>query len=128
MPRKIFTSKVYLQMPRSLLAFFHVCLVSEPFSAPSLTEMKFYWNFFATCTTMVTTCRRMGYITFTTPHDHYHVAIIDCHSLNPKSLNLGSITLIRIPEPITVNMFSDLHCRILKRYNNCGWEGGRFQG
>ena len=30
----------------SLLAFFHLCLVSVLFSAPSLLEIKFYRNFF----------------------------------------------------------------------------------
>ena len=37
---------VFLQMPGSLLAFFHFCLVSVLFPGPSLTEMKFYRNFF----------------------------------------------------------------------------------
>ena len=30
----------------SLLAFFHLCLVSVTFSNPSLNEIKFYRNFF----------------------------------------------------------------------------------
>ena len=30
----------------SLLAFFHLCLISIQFSGPSLTEIKFYGNFF----------------------------------------------------------------------------------
>ena len=39
------TSAVYfLQMFGSLLAFFHLCLVSEPFSGPSLLEKKFCRN------------------------------------------------------------------------------------
>ena len=33
-------------MQGSLLAFFHLCLVSALFSSPSLTEMKFYRTFF----------------------------------------------------------------------------------
>ena len=37
---------VFLQMSSSLFAFFHLCLVSVPFSGPSLTEMKFYKNSF----------------------------------------------------------------------------------
>ena len=36
----------FLQMYGSLLAFFHLCLVSVLFSAPSLLEIKFYGNFF----------------------------------------------------------------------------------
>ena len=26
---------------------------------------------------------RMGFVTFTTPHDPYHVIVMDCHALNP---------------------------------------------
>ena len=38
-------------MSGRLLAFFHLCLVSVLFSGPSLTEMKFYRNFFpSSCT------------------------------------------------------------------------------
>ena len=37
---------IFLQMYGSLLAFFHLCLVSVLFSAPSLLEIKFYKNFF----------------------------------------------------------------------------------
>ena len=33
-------------MSGSLLAFFHLCLVSVPFSAPSLAEMNFEKNLF----------------------------------------------------------------------------------
>ena len=41
------TSAVYLlQMSGSLLAFFHLCLVSVLVSDSSLTEMKFHRNFF----------------------------------------------------------------------------------
>ena len=34
----------------SLLAFFHLCLVSRLFSAPSLLEIKFYRNLFSLST------------------------------------------------------------------------------
>ena len=36
----------FLHMFGTVLAFFHLCLVSVLFSGPSLTEMKFYRNIF----------------------------------------------------------------------------------
>ena len=40
------------QLSGSLFTFFHLCLVSVLFSCPSLTEMKFYRNYFPTfCST-----------------------------------------------------------------------------
>ena len=37
---------VFLQMSGSFLVFFHLCLVSVLFSAPSVAEMKFYRELF----------------------------------------------------------------------------------
>ena len=55
----------FLQMSGSLLAFFHLCLVSALFSGPSLNEMKFHKTFFPSlcCISMhktnATHCRKI---------------------------------------------------------------------